>query len=131
MKKFIEKYQCVGCMNGHNTSCFEKDSYGIGCGKHTTGTFVSGIGGIFLGMPKGFNRKGFQDSLKIIITGKVPPFKYDKFNVPVWKYQDKNCILVRGLHPRLNQGFLHVIINGDIKSIKCLEITLKDMNEMD
>ena len=63
--KIIKEYQCCGCSKGYDVSCFESNpNGGIGCGNHYPGTIISGIGAIFLGMPKGFNRVGKHESLK-------------------------------------------------------------------
>lgn len=59
VKKAVEEFQCPGCTFGHNTECYEKSQWSESCGKHKAGTFISGgIGKVFLGMSKGFNRLG-------------------------------------------------------------------------
>ena len=131
--KFVESYQCPGCVCGSDMSCFEKGD-GIECGKHAPGTTVYPIvGKIFLGMMKGFDHLGSAKDMKI--TG----FKtlsdgwgYDKFNVPVWKYLDEqNHTIVRGMSPRINAPFLHVFLENCISRIDCYEITVNDLDDMD
>ena len=111
IQKAIEKYQCSGCVAGHGISCFKPNeiSGGVGCGKHLAGTLIMGIGSIFLGLPKGFNRLGLSDKMKPIIFNNIKEFiesdwgEYNKFNVPVWKHLDNNgYTLVRGFMPRKN-----------------------------
>lgn len=134
VKKAIEEYQCSGCISGHNIECFEKCDTGIGCGKHYAGTHIMPmVGKIFLGLPKGFNRLGKTDDMKPYIFNDLNGCgKYDKFNIPVWKHLDKNGnTIVRGLKPRLNTPFIHIILKDSLSEIDCLEITNKDLEEMD
>jgi hypothetical protein len=83
VKKAIEEYQCSGCMTGSNTECFEPCSTGIGCGKHYAGTMIfPGIGKIFLGLPKGFNRLGEIKDMKPFIFEDLKNWgEYNKFNI--------------------------------------------------
>jgi hypothetical protein len=138
-KKFkdaIEEYQCSGCMKGGDISCFKvNEAGGIGCGNHYAGTMISGIGKIFLGMPKGFNRLGEQSGLvpNIFRSFESSSWGYDnKFNRPVWKHLTKDGhTLVRGLMPRKNEPFLHIYLENCLDKIDCLEITEEDINQMD
>ena len=133
----IKDYQCLGCILGPYPDCFEPNDSGVGCGKHHAGTMaMPHIGRLFLGLPKGFCRLGPQRDMRIYIFGSLEQqqeqWKYDCFNVPVWKHKNKKGhILIRGFMPRVNSGFLHIIINGDMDEINCLKITKKDMAEMD
>jgi len=136
----IKTYQCSGCVSGTYPDCFIKEDSGIGCTKQCAGTSIAspsiGINTIFLGLPKGFCRIGYQKDMQVYIfesqVQQEKEWKYDKFNIPVWKHLDEHGnILVRGYMPRLNLGFIHVILNGDIKKIKGKTITKKDMKEMD
>jgi hypothetical protein len=136
IKKAIEEYQCSGCISGHNTECFEACDTGCGCGKHYAGTMML-LGKIFLGMPKGFNRLGKIEDMKPYIFENYEDFKkeygggYDMFNIPVWKHLDKNGnTLIRGIQPRLNAPFIHIILGNCLSEINCLEITEYDIKEM-
>jgi hypothetical protein len=100
-------------------------------------------------MPKGFNRLGPVDAKDFRLwiyesweaatehRGKAPgdltvtgPF--DLFNVPVWKYLDEHGnTLVRGMCPRTNRPFLHIILGDHLDKIDCLEITDEDLKGMD
>jgi hypothetical protein len=135
LKKAIEEYQCSGCISGHNTECFEACDTGCGCGKHYAGTHIMPmVGKIFLGLPKGFNRLGRNnDDMHPYIFNDLKDWgEYNKFNIPVWKHLDKNGnTLVRGLQPRLNTPFIHVILKDSISEINCLEITADDLKDMD
>ena len=133
--EIIKEYQCPGCLVGEeNYKCFKiSKGKSISCDKHIAGTIIfPGIGKIFLGMPKGFNRLGEQKiKIEIYKTQKNQEIQwgYDKFNVPIWKHQNKKGhIFIRGYQPRLNKGFLHIILKGDFKSINAHEI---DINNID
>jgi hypothetical protein len=135
IKRAIQDYQCSGCISGHNMSCFERNTDGgIGCGKHHAGTTILRVGNIFLGMPQGFNRLGVYTKLKPIIyeTFEGSDWKYDMWNIPVWKYLSKDGYsFVRGIMPRINQPFIHVFLENCIDKIDCLEITQQDVDGMD
>lgn len=135
VKDAIEKYQCPGCVCGSDISCFEPNKTGgVGCGKHHAGTMGTGIGSFFLGMPRGFNRLYKDHELKpnIYTTFKSSEWKYNKWNVPVWKYLSLDGhTFVRGLMPRRSVPFIHIFLEDCIDKIDCLEITRKDVEGMD
>lgn len=134
-KNAIEEYQCSGCISGSNISCFQENSTGgIGCGKHFSGTRISGVGKILLGMPNGFNRLGKEEDLKpnIYPTYEDCDWQFDMWNVPVWKHLDKNGnTLVRGIMPRRNEPFIHIFLENCLDKINCLEITQEQIDAMD
>lgn len=130
-KSAVEKYQCPGCTRGSNIECYFRSEWGIGCGKHSAGTFLSGVGKILLGMPKGFNRVGPAENMHFNIFMGFEDH-YNEFNVPVWKYRNKKGhILVRGLMPRRNETFIHIYLDDCLDKIKCTEITEQQINDMD
>ncbi len=132
MKNAIQEYQCPGCVNGSDFKCYQSGDSSA-CSKHCPGTIVSTVGKIFLGMPKGFSRLG-TSNLEIMIykTFESSEWISDKWNVPVWKYLDKNGhTLIRGLSPRLNESFLNIFLEDCIDKIHCIEITQDDVNYMD
>ena len=136
VKQAIENYQCPGCIKGHNIECFEPHHSGLGCGKHKAGTILLSLGPIFLGMPKGFNRLGEQTTLKPYIYNtfsEVEGWKLgEKFNIPVWKHLTKEGhTLIRGIMPRINNGFILIIFEDCVDRVECIEITEKDIQEMD
>ena len=134
IKNAIEEYQCSGCVCGCDIECFELDETGVGCGKHISGTIIApGIGNIFLGMPKGFNRLGYDTKLIPHIFEKLQDcFEYDMYNVPTWKHLNSNGhTLVRGMHPRLNMTFIHIFLEDCIDKIDCHEVTEKEIEYMD
>lgn len=135
IEKAIKNYQCSGCIGGPFPNCFKKDDTGVGCGGHKAGTYVGGIGNIFLGMPKGFNRLGAAETLKLSVFEDFLKFDwgcYNKWNIPVWKYLNKDGhTLVRGLSPRVNSPFLHVFLEDCMDKIDCREITQEEIDAMD
>lgn len=133
IKKFIENYQCPGCVCGSDISCVESGD-GLECGKHVPGTMVyPGVGTIFLGLGTGFNRVGSVNEMRIKCFNKPSDgWGFDKYNVPVWKYlDDKGNTIVRGMSPRINAPFLHIFLGNHIDEIECLEITNEDLDGMD
>jgi hypothetical protein len=152
--KAIEQYQCPGCVHGSSLRCgqFKPADAGVGCGSHSPATYVvPGVGKIFLGMPKGFNRMGsLQNVMSLYIyedlnelhgikpevevaSVKDAPTWYTKFNVPVWKHRTaEGPVYVKGMHPRVNQNFLQVILSPEgFETIDCLEISKEEIAEMD
>lgn len=129
----IQKYQCLGCVLGPFPTCYDTKIDGIGCSNHCVGTLMSMVGKLFLGMPKGFDRLGGYEKTKIYIFHKLDDgWGYTMFNVPVWKHLDKHGnTLVRGYCPRINMGWIHVFLTNEIDKIDCIEITIKDMENMD
>lgn len=134
-KNAIENYQCSGCVYGSDISCFtSNENGGVGCGKHHAGTMVIGIGQIFLGMPKGFDRLGFDNAMKpnIYKSFEECEWKFNKFNIPVWKYlNEEGHTLVRGICPRRSYPFIHIYLENCIDKIDCLELTKEDIEGMD
>ena len=133
-KKAIETYQCAGCTNGYNIKCFQENEVGIGCSKHSAGTLLSNIGKIFLGLPKGFNRLGFDEALipHIYRTFNDSLWAYDKYNVPTWKFLNSaGHTIVRGHIPRRNMTFIHIFLEDCMDKIECIEISKEEINEMD
>ena len=98
-------------------------------------------------MPKGFNRLGHENEMPLHIFESYDSFLkdwkritmlgtessgYDDWNVPVWKFLDEHGnTLVRGLSPRVNSPFLHVILGDCRDRIPCIKIPKKIQKEMD
>ena len=119
-KKAVERYQCPGCVDGSDISCYEKGN-ALECKKHCAGTMGFPImGRFFLGMPKGFNRLGACENTKIFIfrSLKESDWTYDKFNIFVWKYLDEHGnTIVRGISPRINSPWIHIFLEDCILKI--------------
>ena len=141
-KNAIEEYQCPGCISGSDVKCgkYIKCAWSNSCSAHHAATSIGISIKIFLGMPKGFNRTGvgLGEENKLIIDifesfdAKQSGWEYDKFNIPVWKYLNENGhTLVRGLSPRNNSPFLHVILEDCMDKIECFEVTEQHISEMD
>jgi hypothetical protein len=132
VKTAIEEYQCPGCVCGSDTKCYEKGE-SEACWRHVAGTLISGIGKVFLGMPKGFNHLGACKDTKISIFKEFRDgWGYDYFNVPIWKYKDKyENVIVRGMSPRINFPWIHIFLIDCMQEINCAEITENQLAEMD
>jgi hypothetical protein len=137
--KAAEEYQCPGCVCGSDRECYENvDTFGVQCSKHVCGTTIMPVvGRIFLGLPTGFCRLGTKvENQKLSIFKDMDDlhkgWTYDKYNVPVWKHLNSSGhMLIRGLSPRTNEPFLHIILDAKLDDINCMEITSADIAEMD
>lgn len=141
----IKDYQFPGCVNEEPTrKNVVQEGVGVEWSDHVAGTLIMPfVGTVFLGMPKGFDRLGIFDGhnseqMKINIFEDWKNFEecfkygYDFKNVPVWKYlNDKGHTFVRGLMPRINRPFLHIILEDCRNKINCFEITSEQLDEMD
>lgn len=133
VEQAVKEYQCPGCVGGPYKTCFKECTFGKGCESHCPGTLMFGVGKLFIGMPKGFNRCGPAEPTHtpIIILEDDIDF-FDKFNVPVWKYLDEHGnTLVRGLSPRVNMPFLHIYLKDIREKVNCYELTKDDVEGMD
>jgi hypothetical protein len=139
--KAIRLYQERGAVGDFDPENFEQNGVGVEWSDHVAGTIIyPNVGSIFLGLPNGFNRMGNRlegsEQFKLHIfptfTELEKIWKYNTWNVPCWKYLNEHKhTLVRGLSPRLNAPFLHIILEDCIDKIDCLEITNQDVEEMD
>jgi len=74
-------------------------------------------------MPKGFNRIGQYNKMPLQIFEYYKDFDYNHLNIPVWKYLNENKhTLVRGISPRINKPFLHVILEDCMDKVNCVDI---------
>jgi len=146
VKKAVNEYQCPGCSVGpyleHGCTAYGKRHWSESCNSHSAGTSIGLSIGIFLGMPKGFNRTGVGLGEKSRLSLDI--FKsfdeiwdkdgkpYDEWNIPVWKYLNENGhTLVRGISPRNNAPFLHVILENCMDRVDCFEVSKQMVEEMD
>lgn len=136
--KAIETYQVPGCVSDYSRESLIQNGVGVEWSEHVAGTSVTSLRGlerIYLGMPRPFSRLGKAETpinIFVSMEEKDKVWKYDIFNVPCWKYLDEHGnTLVRGLSPRINNPFLHVILGDHINEIDCYELTDSDLNGMD
>lgn len=132
----VKEYQCSGCVGGPFENCFESKKAGDGCSKHVCGTTLIPIGRIFLGLPKGFNRKGDSERTDVSIfksyDDALTAWGYNWLNIAVWKYLDEfGNTIVRGLSPRINYSWVHVILGDCLDKFDCYEVTKTNMDEID
>lgn len=138
--KFVERFQCPGCVVGMNTQCGKYMLHGedgsVRCTGHVLGTFYFGSGSIALGLPKGFCRAGFefnsnpqtdthrnQMCIRLWKTDSSP--KWNHFNVPVWALEGKHSsdpkhhgfLFVRTFMPRVNATVVDVIEGGTLNMV--------------
>lgn len=146
IERAINEYQCPGCSVGpylkNGCNSYKKRPWGESCDSHSPGTTMGLSIKFFLGMPVGFNRTGVgmgdEARLKLDIFESFDTVwdkdgePYDHFNIPVWKHLNKEGhTLVRGLSPRNNTPFLHVILEDCMDRIDCFEVTEQLISEMD
>lgn len=125
----IEEFQCPGCVCGCDVSsgCFKpesdsEDDKNLACKAHVAGTIVSHIGTINLGLPRGFNRLGFQDqrvsgnTIRLWDSVANMP-EYNHFNVAVWGLEMDGHLFVRCYCPRINQTYVDVIKGGTMADL--------------
>ena len=115
IKNAIEEYQCSGCTNGSDISCYKRSNQlpsNVECLNHSAGTNMLGLGWILLGMPTGFNRLGMNKDTEFCIFNCLGDgWGYNKYNTAVWKHLNKEGhTLVRGLSPRTSKPFIHVFL---------------------
>jgi len=133
----IQNYQCSGCIKSREGCYSGKNETNIACNNHRSGTMASGIGKLLLGLPTGFNRMGIFDDMEINIYQSFDDMDkewgFNMFNVPVWKYLDnkEGVVFIRGISPRVNKPFIHIVLESCINKINCLEITKQEMEMMD
>ena len=131
-KELVEEYQCPGCLKGPYSKCYIQGN-DISCIKHVPSTYISGIGKIFLGLFKGFNRIGPCDKTLIYIFNSIKDgWEYDILNIPTWKILDQNKnTIVRGISPRTNIPWIHIFNGNYMDKIDCYEITYKFLDTID
>jgi len=116
MIEMIKKFQCCGCVNGPDPKTCPQShpscDYGTSCSNHVSGTIMSYAGNIFLGLPKGFDRKGTGETVvRLWAKGHAPD--WDRFNVPVWAMHWEGYMLVRTFVPRLSASHIDVVDADD------------------
>lgn len=137
VKTVVEKYQCCGCINCDEMSCFTKNTKILKeCSAHVAGTYVIPHGKIYLGLPKGFNRFGVQENYDLNIFENFEDYtKYwgdpTLYDFPAWKHFDGEATLIKVFSPRINRFSLAIVLGDCISEIDCREITDEDINHMD
>lgn len=125
----VERFQCPGCVCGSDAACgkFNWDPGWQRCTSHVLGTMI-GLGNkVALGLPKGFNKPGFDISIaepvafsRMLIRlwndGTIP--HWDHLNVPVWAMESGDGYLfVRTFMPRVNMAYVDVIEGGTLAMV--------------
>ena len=129
-EEMTEEFQCPGCVCGNDIGCgsYEYHSVKKSCMGHVLGTHF-GLGNIVaLGLPKGFNKPGWDtDSNDRFHAGKCKNLMeirfwadgehpdWDDLNVPIWAMEKDGYLFVRTYCPRLNIGYVDVIKGGTLE----------------
>lgn len=121
----VREFQCSGCVRGSSpTTCDRvaiKDApWGphtmFACEAHAVGTTILGIGQIYLGMPKGFNRVGDASSedtrVRLWAQGNQPSWNH--LNVAVWAMEHDGYLFVRTYAPRTNTTYVDIVEKGTL-----------------
>lgn len=123
-EEMVKEFQCPGCVCGISPKDCEKykptAESGFRCENHVLGTVILPMpGNIALGLPKGFNRPGWEYGAKTTanqmlircwVAGTHPD--WDQFNVAVWALEKDGFLFVRTFMPRVNWSAVDVIENG-------------------
>lgn len=119
--KLVERFQCPGCVCGCGIDCgkYKYDYRELRCVAHVLGTYMNGAL-IALGMPKGFNRAGWDASgkqrnkidIRLFLEDQRP--EWDNLNVPVWAIEQDGFLFVRTFAPRVNITWVDIIEKGKL-----------------
>lgn len=135
VNKHVKNYQCIGCVNDPNSGCYEQNNEkeNIACARHRPSTFMSGVGKLLLGLPKGFCRLGECTTPVNIFKSYADIEDLNlMFNIHCWKHlTEDGHTLIRGFTPRKNEPYLFIILEDCLSKINCLEITAEDIEGMD
>lgn len=132
--KMIKEFQCSGCVSGSSPEddCYSPSTLDpsypfFRCNKQCPGTTILGLGTIYLGLPKGFNRVGSRSEsayrragnpgenthIRLWCDGDHPG--WDKFEVAVWAMEQNGFLFVRTYSPRINAAYIDVIEGGTLE----------------
>lgn len=149
----VSKFLCPGCTCGNDpSSCHwfrlkEEADGDFACSGHSAGTFVSGIGRVALGLPKGFCRYGgavppshLEDDksdrlnmklmhIRLYLSGET--VGYNHLNVPVWAMVEDGYLFVRAFSPRVNGTCVDVIKGGTLDLVPQAIDVSRFVNEID
>ena len=151
----ISKFLCPGCSCGPepgSCECFRiKDEVDgdFTCSGHSAGTFMSGVGRIALGLPKGFCRYGgavppshLEDKksgsdqintklmyIRLHLSGETTG--YNHLNVPVWAMVEDGYLFVRTFSPRVNRTCVDIVKGGTLEMVPQAIDVSKFIGEID
>jgi hypothetical protein len=120
-------------------------NYAVACKRHVLGTWMPPIGSIALGLPKGFNRAGYEFKggdapakrnrmlIRLWVKGTQPD--WDNCNVPVWAMNGEasedddhhGFLFVRTYMPRVDRSCVDVIEDCDVKAVLDLGLGTLDV----
>ncbi len=121
INKMIEQFQCPGCVCGSDIDCgrYNYDKEMQQCTGHVLGTSVGLNNSVALGLPRGFNKPGFDEEGRCKNTMNIRLWEsgdpgWDNLNVPVWAMEQDGFLFVRTYMPRINMTAVDVIKGGKI-----------------
>jgi len=126
-KQMVEEFQCPGCVCGMDVHCGsykvsrEGEKGGGACKGHVLGTMMGLGNSIALGLPRGFDKPGYdyyakppraknRMTIRLWPNGTKPD--WDHLNVPVWFLEKDGTLFVRTFMPRINHGVVDVVDGG-------------------
>lgn len=127
--ELVERFQCPGCVCGSDIKCghYQYDTQELRCISHVLGTSLVG-GGIgsthfALGLPRGFNRAGFDFRgrgmiklhIRLFLASQKP--EWNKLNVPVWALERDGFLFVRTFAPRVDCSWVDAIEGGSLAMV--------------
>lgn len=140
-REMIEKFVCPGCVCGSDTRCtrrpyitavdgknVDENTGGLVCEAHVLGTYITDIGHVALGLPKGFNRAGVSGNRRypdrqanntMLIRCWIHRYNpgWDKFNVAVWALEKDGFLFVRTYQPRINFTVIDIVESGTLELV--------------
>lgn len=121
--EMVQEFQCSGCVSGPFEDCYQRvqedaSASSFRCGKHCLGTTILGRGRIALGLPKGFNKEGFE---YIRLHTSMPTDLWNHLNIPVWVLERDGYLFVKTFAPRINKVWVDVIKGGKIDDMPALK----------
>lgn len=130
LTKLVEKFQCLGCVNGSNTRCgsYNPEEFDRGgmCSAHVPGTTIMGVARFSLGLPKGFNRlspppimQERQHYAPLVLWPAGTHGGFNRLNMALWAMEgtkdNQGFLFVRVVEPRLGRMRVDVIEGGKLE----------------
>jgi len=120
--EMIKKFQCPGCsLDCSNIEIKESGKEMFRCESHSAGTILGGVGKIYLGMPKGFDKVGAiknnldeETTTNIRFHSEKDYSFFDKFNLPICAREVDGYLFIRTFCWRINRSYIDVIKGGNL-----------------
>ncbi len=142
IENMVERFQCPGCVCGCDMTCgnYCRETSDLQCTGHVLGKMLGTGNNFALGLPKGFHKPGInwdaepprnqnQMQIRLWTSGTHP--KWDHLNVAVWAMEHEGFLFVRTYSPRINDGVVDVIEDGDIGMVPLAIVVSAFIDEID